>query len=212
MRRGRFIAFEGGEGSGKSTQAALLAEALRAEGHEVVSTREPGGTSGAEAIRQLLLDPPGAGWRPRAEALLFAAARSDHVESLIEPALANGKWVVCDRYVDSSRAYQGTAGKLGDEDIRRLHQFGSLDLLPDLTLLMLAPAAEVATRVLARDGDRQDAIGGRGARYHDAVAAAFQTLADTEPNRFRVVDGSATVEEVHQRVIAEVSKLRGFAG
>src|SRR5918993_6119737 len=103
MTRGRFIAFEGGEGAGKSTQAGLLAEALRARGFEVLLTREPGGTPGAEAIRELLLHPPGAGWAAPAEALLFAAARSDHVEHTIRPAVEAGRWVVCDRFLDSSR-------------------------------------------------------------------------------------------------------------
>ncbi len=112
MTTGRFIAFEGGEGAGKSVQARLLTEALRAKGLEVVTTREPGGTAGAEAIRALLLGLDGEGWAPRAEALLFAAARSDHVERLIRPAIARGAWVVCDRFVDSSRAYQGGGGRV----------------------------------------------------------------------------------------------------
>jgi len=111
---GKFIAFEGGEGAGKSTQSRLLADTLRERGREVVVTREPGGTPGAEAIRKLLLDPAGEGFLPRAEALLFAAARSDHVERLIRPALGAGQWVVCDRYLDSSRAYQGGGGGLAD--------------------------------------------------------------------------------------------------
>ena len=125
MTRGRFIAFEGGEGAGKSTQAKLLAEALRERGIEVLLTREPGGTPGAEAIRELLLHPPGEGWAPAAEALLFAAARSDHVERAIDPALERGAWVVCDRFVDSSRAYQGGGGGLSDADVLALHQVGS---------------------------------------------------------------------------------------
>ena len=122
---GRFIAFEGGEGAGKSTQARLLADALRARGLTVIVTREPGGTARAEAIRSLLLAPPGEGWPPQAEALLFAAARADHVAHLIRPALARGDWVICDRFVDSSRAYQGGAGGLGDTAITALHAFGS---------------------------------------------------------------------------------------
>ncbi|HWU02510.1 MAG TPA: dTMP kinase, partial [Novosphingobium sp.] len=122
---GLFIAFEGGEGVGKSTQCRLLAEALRATGREVVVTREPGGTSGAEEIRALLLGTKGEGWGPRAEALLFAAARADHVERLIRPALARGAVVVCDRFIDSSRAYQGGGSGLSDGDILALHQVGS---------------------------------------------------------------------------------------
>ena len=125
MARGRFIAFEGGEGAGKSTQSRLLAETLREHGLEVVTTREPGGTPGAEAIRQLLLDAEGEGWNARAEALLFAAARADHVARLIRPALERGAWVVCDRFLDSSRAYQGGGGGLDDADILALHRIGS---------------------------------------------------------------------------------------
>ena len=123
----RFIAFEGGEGAGKSTQTRLLADALRARGHEVVTTREPGGTPGAEAIRALLLGIDGEGWHPRAEALLFAAARSDHVERLIRPALARGAWVICDRFVDSSRAYQGGGLGLSDAEVIDLHTLAATD-------------------------------------------------------------------------------------
>ena len=130
MTRGKFIAFEGGEGAGKSTQARLLALALEARGIACVVTREPGGTPGAEAIRALLLGTAGEGWHPRAEALLFAAARSDHVERLIEPALEAGKWVICDRFVDSSRAYQGGAGGLSDAEVMALHAVGSSGLTP----------------------------------------------------------------------------------
>jgi dTMP kinase len=150
MTRGKFIALEGGEGAGKSTQARLLAEALRLRGIDVVTTREPGGTPGAEAIRELLLTLEGEGWNPRAEALLFAAARSDHVERLIQPALAQGQWVICDRFLDSSRAYQGGGGGLSDADLLELHRIGSGGLLPDLTLLMEVPPAIAAERLAAR--------------------------------------------------------------
>src|ERR1700712_5540834 len=136
MTRGKFIALEGGEGAGKSTQARLLAEALETRGIATIVPREPGGTPGAEAIRALLLDPAGAGWNPRAEALLFAAARSDHVERLIRPKLAAGNWIICDRFLDSSRAYQGGAGGLQDSEILALHGIGSEGLLPDLTVLI----------------------------------------------------------------------------
>ncbi|MEQ8773493.1 MAG: dTMP kinase, partial [Erythrobacter sp.] len=168
--RGRFIALEGGEGTGKSTQTRLLADALTARGIEVETTREPGGTPGAEAIRDLLLAPPGEGWAVEAEALLFAAARADHVARLIRPSLDAGRWVVCDRFVDSSRAYQGGAGRLGDEAIRALHAFGSAGLRPDLTVLLDVGEAQVVRRLAARDGEASDAIGGRGEDYHRAVA------------------------------------------
>lgn len=207
MTRGRFVTFEGGEGAGKSTQARLLAEALRARGIEVVLTREPGGTPGGEAIRSLLLDPPGQGWGPSAEALLFAAARADHVERAIRPALAAGTWVVCDRFVDSSRAYQGAAGGLSDEAVLALHRVGSGGLLPDLTLLMEVSPEVAAERLSRRDGGESDAIGGREAAYHAAVAAAFARLAAAEPGRFARIFTDGPAAETHARVIEAVAPL-----
>lgn len=205
-RRGGFIAFEGGEGAGKSTQARLLADALGAQGLSVVVTREPGGTPGAEAIRDLLLAPPGAGWPPQAEALLFAAARADHVARLIRPALARGEWVVCDRFVDSSRAYQGGAGGLGDAAIRALHDFGSGGLRPDRVILLEADEAALAARLAAR-GAARDAIEGRPATYHQAVAAAFRALADADPGGIVRIDAIGAPEAVHARVLAALSDL-----
>lgn len=202
MTRGKFIALEGGEGAGKSTQARLLAEALAQRGIAALVTREPGGTPGAEAIRDLLLDPAGAGWNPRAEALLFAAARSDHVERLIRPALKAGQWVICDRYLDSSRAYQGGAGGLADADILALHQVGSAGLLPDLTVLIEVSPARAVERTSRRDGDEADRIGGRDAAYHAAVAATFRALAEAEPARFARIDGDGTREQTHARIMA----------
>lgn len=202
MTRGKFIALEGGEGAGKSTQARLLAEALAQRGIAALVTREPGGTPGAEAIRDLLLDPAGAGWNPRAEALLFAAARSDHVERLIRPALKAGQWVICDRYLDSSRAYQGGAGGLADADILALHQVGSAGLLPDLTVLIEVSPARAVERTSRRDGDEADRIGGRDAAYHTAVAATFRALAEAEPARFARIDGDGTREQTHARIMA----------
>ena len=205
--RGRFIAFEGGEGTGKSTQARLLAAALAARGIDCVTTREPGGTPGAEAIRALLLDPALPQWEPAAEALLFAAARSDHVAHLIEPALAAERWVICDRFVDSSLAYQGGAGGLGEEAIRALHRVGSGGLLPDMTLLLEADAQATTARIRARDGDVADKIGGRGATFHDGVAIAFKRLAAAEPARFRRIDASGSPETVHALVVESLRDL-----
>lgn len=207
VRPGRFIAFEGGEGTGKSTQMRLLCAALSSRGQDVVATREPGGTPGAEAIRSLLLAPPGEGWNARAEALLFAAARSDHVERLIRPALSRGAWVISDRFVDSSRAYQGGAGGLGDAAIVALHAFGSEGLRPHVTVLIEVDPATVSARLAERDGDVSDAIGGRDANYHARVAAGFRALAAADPEGFRVVDGNGTPQEVHQRVLAILTPL-----
>lgn len=207
MRPGKFIALEGGEGAGKSTQARLLADALRAHGIDVVTTREPGGTPGAERIRELLLGLDGEGWNLRAEALLFAAARSDHVERLIRPSIAAGKWVICDRFVDSSRAYQGGGGGLSDDDVMALHRVGSQGLLPDLTLLIQVSPQEVARRLARRDGDDADRIGGRDAAYHAKVLQAFEQFADAEPERFARIDGNGAIEETHAQIMATVSPL-----
>ena len=207
MTRGRFVVFEGGEGAGKSTQARLLAQALRERGIEVLLTREPGGTAGAEGIRQLLLDPPGPGWPASAEALLFAAARADHVAHAIRPALDAGGWVISDRFLDSSRAYQGGGGGLPDEDILALHRIGSGGLLPDMTFLLEASPEEVARRLARRDGGESDAIGGRGDAYHAAVAAAFSRFAEAEPGRFVRIDGTGEIERTHQLVLAAVAPL-----
>ncbi|MCT2400788.1 dTMP kinase [Novosphingobium mangrovi (ex Huang et al. 2023)] len=215
MTKGRFIALEGGEGAGKSTQARLLADVLRARGIDVVVTREPGGTPGAEAIRKLLLEgapgDEGAGWNPRAEALLFAAARSDHVEQLIRPAIARGAWVVCDRFLDSSRAYQGGGGGLSDADITALHAIGSEGLLPDLTLLIEVSPEIAAARLALRDTDGTDRIGGRDTAYHARVAQAFSAFAEREPGRFARIDGNGTPQETQARVQAALAPLLGTA-
>lgn len=211
MSNAKFIAFEGGEGAGKSTQARLLADALAARGVDCVVTREPGGTPGAEAIRALLLGTEGEGWHPRAEALLFAAARSDHVERLIRPALAAGKWVICDRFVDSSRAYQGGGGGLTDAEVLDLHRIGSKGLLPDLTLLVEVSPEVAAARASARDLDGADRIGGRNEAYHAKVAAAFAAFAKAEPGRFARVDGNADPASVHAAVLIALAPLLGDA-
>jgi len=211
--QGRFIALEGGEGAGKSTQARLLAEALTARGIETVLTREPGGTPLAESIRALLLgggDDEGPGLRT--EALLFAAARADHVARLIAPALARGEWVICDRFLDSSRAYQGGGGGLLDADLLTLHRIGSEALLPDLTLLIDVEPAVAARRAAARDGDTPDRIGGRDAAYHARVAAAFDRFARAEADRFARIDGNGTPEQTHAVIMAAVDATGWCAG
>jgi dTMP kinase len=202
---GRFITLEGGEGVGKSTQLKALAAALEARGIDVVITREPGGSAGAEAIRALLLHGPD--WLPEAEALLFAAARSDHVARTIRPALEAGKWVLCDRFVDSSIAYQGGAGGLGFDTVRALHGAGSHGFLPDRTLLLDLPEAEADRRAKRRDVEGPDLIGGRGAEYHRSVVEAFRALARAEPDRFRAVDAGGAAEKVTARLIAAIEDL-----
>jgi len=202
---GRFISLEGGEGVGKSTQLNALAEALRARGIDVLTTREPGGSRGAEAIRGLLLDGPDEGWCPEAEALLFAAARTDHLDKIIRPALQAGRWVLSDRFVDSSLAYQGVAGSLGIEAVRRINAFGIGEWFPDRTLVLIA--TEGSERAKARDGGTSDRIGRRSAAYHDAVEEGFRTVAREEPDRVRLIDASGSPDQVTARLLAAIADL-----
>lgn len=207
MARGRFISLEGGEGSGKSTQLAALAEALEGRGLRVVITREPGGSPGAEAIRRLLLEGEETRWNPRAEALLFAAARADHIEKTIRPAVERGEWVLSDRFVDSSLAYQGEAGGLGIDSVRDLHRFGSEDFLPDRTLVLTLDEAECAARARNRDGNPGDRIGSRPPSYHAAVDAGFRTMATREPERVKLIDASGPAPTVTARLLYALGDL-----
>lgn len=209
-RVGRFISFEGGEGAGKSTQIALLAEALAARDIAHRVTREPGGTPGAEALRDLLLD-PAHDWNARSEALLFAAARADHVAELIRPALSAGEWVLCDRFVDSSRAYQGGAGGLPDGEIMALHAVGCAGLLPDRTVLLDLEPQAAASRAALRDVTGADRIGGKDTAYHARVRARFAELAAGDPERFAVVPGEGDPRAVHDRILAALADLLGEA-
>lgn len=204
---GRFISLEGGEGAGKSTQLKALAAALRERGLGVVETREPGGSPGAEAIRKLLLEGGDDRWTPEGEALLFAAARADHVARTIRPALERGEWVLSDRFLDSSLAYQGGAAGVGIETVRKLHEIGSGGFLPDRTLLLELPPQAVAERLSVRDVDGSDRIGGRGGGFHDRVAAAFAALAEAEPERFRRIDASGSAQSVTARLLAAIEDL-----
>jgi len=193
--RGKFISLEGGEGAGKSTQARLLRTALESRGHAAVLTREPGGSPGAEEIRQLLVHGEPERWTPLAETLLFLAARADHVARVIEPALAAGKWVVSDRFADSTFVYQGIARGLGIDAVRRLQQAALGDFAPDLTIIL-----DVDPRAgLARAGGRGEAEnrferfdGGFHARLRDG----FLAIAAREPERCVVVDGSGGVDAI----------------
>jgi len=205
--RGRFISLEGGEGVGKSTQSRGLAAALRARGLEVIETREPGGSAGAEAIRALLLEGDADRWGARAEALLFAAARADHVDKTILPALQAGKWVICDRFLDSSIAYQGGADGLGADAIRALHEVGSAGLLPDRTLLLTLPEAEAMAREAARDAGRPDRFGARDPDYHRRVTGSFRALAEADPVRWRVVEAKGGPDEVTAALLSALEDL-----
>jgi len=204
---GRFITLEGGEGVGKSTQARALAGALRARGIDLIETREPGGSAGAEAIRALLLEGAGDRWSPRAEALLFAAARADHVGKTILPAIAAGRWVICDRFLDSSLAYQGGADGVGAETIRTLHRIGSNGLLPDRTLLLHMPISEASRRQSIAGIAQSDRFEKRDGGFHDRVAAAFLANAEAEPDRIRVIDAQGAPEDVTARLLSELSDL-----
>jgi dTMP kinase len=205
--QGRFITLEGGEGVGKSTQLARLADALRARGADVVTTREPGGTPGAEAIRTLLLTGAADRWGVRAEALLFAAARADHVERVIRPAVDRGALVLCDRFVDSTRAYQGGAGGIDDADILELHRIGCDGTLPDRTLVLALHDGEGQRRTHARDGEALDRMGARDDAYFASVDLAFLRMAASDPERFRIIDASGTQDEVTARLVAAVEDL-----
>ena len=202
---GRFITLEGGEGVGKSTQLQALAEALRARGLTVVTTREPGGSAGAEAIRALLMTGSEDRWSARAEALLFAAARADHVEKLIRPALARGDWVLCDRFIDSTRAYQGGAGGLSDDEILALHGVGSEGLMPDRTLVLTLPTSIALSREQARDGHKVDRFGVRDMVFKIGVEANFRRIAMQNPERLKIVNVVGSVEEVTNQLFAELA-------
>ena len=203
--RGKFISLEGGEGAGKSTQVRALAEALEQRGIEAVVTREPGGSEGAEKIRELLLGGDEERWDARSEALLFAAARADHVRKTILPALEAGCWVLSDRFVDSSLAYQGGAGGLGIESVREINAFAVGEWFPDRTLVLTLD--EGGERARARDGAASDRIGGRDADYHHKVGLAFRLIAAEEPKRVRLVDASGAPEQVTERLLGELQDL-----
>ncbi len=203
--RGRFISLEGGEGVGKSTQVKALAGALRQRGLDVLVTREPGGSEGAERIRELLLGGNEDRWEPQAEALLFAAARADHLAKTVRPALELGRWVLCDRFIDSSLAYQGGAGGLGIEAVRAINAFGIGDDFPDRTLVLTLDEGTERARV--RDTEGSDRIGGRPGEYHRKVEAAFHIIAAEEPERVKLVDASGTADVVTRRLLDVIEDL-----
>jgi dTMP kinase len=204
MARGLFITFEGGEGTGKSTQAALLAERLTGSGRRVVQTREPGGSPGAEAIRALLVEGAADRWSARSEALLMYAARSDHLERVIEPALAAGAIVICDRFADSTAAYQGAGGGVDAAFVAALEREVVGAAKPDLTLILDLGVAEGLARAAARrnGGARFEA---KGADFHGRLRQAFRDLARRQPDRCRLIDAAPAPERVADQVWAAVS-------
>lgn len=201
-RPGRLITFEGGEGAGKTTQIERLARGLESLGLSVACSREPGGTEGGEAIRALLVEGPVGRWTPVAEALLHTAARAEHAARLIRPALDAGTWLLLDRFVDSTRVYQGIAGRLGLDLVDRLQALAIGDLEPDLTLVLDLPVATGLGRAAARRGAcRYEAM---GQAFHERVRQGFLDLAGRAPERFRVIDAAAPVDEVAASVYAAV--------
>jgi dTMP kinase len=203
---GLLITFEGVDGSGKSTQLELLAEDLRARGHDVVVTREPGGTDLGEGIRQALLDAGHQAMSVRAEALLYAAARAQLVEEVVRPALRAGKIVLCDRYLDSSLAYQGYGRDLGADNIMMLNVWATDCLFPDLTLVFLV---EEETR-RARCGAEGDRLEQAGDAFFARVAEGYRRLVADHPHRIRAVDGEGAVDDVRRRVRAVVQRELGL--
>ena len=201
---GCFVAFEGGEGAGKSTQSRALADYLEARGHSVRRTREPGGTPAAEAIRAVLLDPANTGLDDRAEALLFAAARGDHAARVIRPALAAGDIVISDRYLDSSVAYQGVARDLGAERVADLSLWATGGLVPDLTIVLDVDPAVGLARVVGPDRLESEPV-----EWHRRVRQAFLEIAAAAPDRYLVLDGTRPVEDLAVEIATVVSDLVG---
>jgi len=200
--RGRFITFEGGEGSGKSTHTKALAERLTAAGIDVVLTREPGGSPGAEVIRHILLSGIAKKLGTETEAFLFAAARDDHVRNTILPALQAGRWVICDRFIDSTRVYQGALGRVDAKLIRGLERITvGNDAKPDMTFLLDVPATVGLARAQSRRGTgAPDRFEAESVEFHEKLRAAYRALAEAEPRRIVVIDGRAPREVVAERI------------
>lgn len=208
MSRGRFITFEGGEGGGKSTQVRRLTERLQAAGLGVVTTREPGGSPGAEAIRELLVTGAADRWSPLTETLLMYAARRDHIERVIGPALARGDWVVCDRFADSTRAYQGAGGGAPESLIASLEREMLGDVTPDLTLILDLPVEAGLARAAGRGASAETRFESKGSAFHQRLRDGFLAIARAEPDRCVVVDASQPIETVAEAIwVAVVDRL-----
>jgi dTMP kinase len=205
VEQGRFITFEGGEGAGKSTQLKRLVARLEAGGHEVVATREPGGSPGAESIRDIVLRGAADRWSPVTETLLMYAARRDHVERVIRPGLARGAWVVCDRFADSTRAYQGAAGGTDSGLIAALETYILEGTRPDLTLIFDLPVAVGLERAHARAGAEMR-FESKGQAFHERLREGFLGIAKAEPDRCAVIDAQGSLDDVEARVWAAVDE------
>lgn len=205
MQRGRFITIEGGEGAGKSTQIRRLAAFLEPRVGEVVVTREPGGSPGAEAIRALLVNGPPEKWSPLTETLLMYAARRDHIERVIEPALSRGAWVICDRFHDSTRAYQGVAGGADPGLIRSLENHILGARAPDLTLILDLPVEEGLARAAAR-GEGEGRFEAKGVEFHQRLRQAFLDIAAREPERCVVIDAGGAIDDIAHRLVAATTE------
>lgn len=205
--RGRFITFEGGEGSGKSTQARMLRDRLEALGMPALLTREPGGSPGAEVIRHVLLSGAAEPLGPETEAMLFAAARADHVAETIRPALDAGTWVVCDRFIDSTRVYQGVLGNVDPRVISGLERLAVGEMLPDLTLILDVPAELGLSRASLRRAQGQpDRFEAENFEFHARLRAAFQMIGLNEPRRCELINGRGSLDEVGEAVWAAVEQ------
>jgi len=210
VQRGHFISFEGGEGAGKSTQIRRLAARLEALGLTVALTREPGGSAGAESLRDLLVRGEADRWSPIAETLILYAARADHLERRIRPALAQGAWVLCDRFADSTRAYQGAGGGTSLEVITALEQAVIGQEWPELTLILDLPPAAGLARAAQRGGAEQR-FESKGQAFHERLRAGFLGIAAAEPQRCRVIDAEAGIEQVAQTVWSAVCDRFGLS-
>ena len=211
MGRGRFITFEGGEGAGKSTQLRALAARLRAHGLPVVETREPGGSPGAEQIRELLIHGTADRWDEISEALLHSAARRDHLRRTVEPGLAAGQWVLSDRFADSTAAYQGHGHGVPAETLRSLYEIAVGALRPDLTLILDLPVEQGLARAARRHagGERYEKL---DRAFHERVRAGFRGIAEAEPERCLLLDAGGSAEEVEAAVWGGVCRRLGLAG
>jgi len=214
--KGCFISFEGGEGVGKSTQVKLLRDRLEARGFKVLLTREPGGSPGAEKIRELLLTGDVDKWTPMTEALLFYAARAEHLAKTVLPALEKGIWVITDRYADSTYAYQGAGHGLGKDKLDALHQVATGGIWPDMTLILDTDVRQGLERATAREtaivceNSREDRFERMEKAFHEDLRVEFLKIAERNPERCRLIDAKGSVDQVAAKIWSQVSEYFGF--